>query len=96
MLPPGACAVPFHVGDDHLGVDTYDPVTQAATSHHVWRHPDGTARHAEHRFRYVWPSECDLMAQLAGLELDRRSADWAGTPFTADSAAHVSIWCKQP
>lgn len=43
-------------------------------------------------FRYIWPSECDLMAQLAGFELESRFEDWKGTPFTADSESHVSVW----
>ena len=91
-LPPGQTAVPFDVSPDHVGFDTYDPATQEATSHHYTREPDGSFRNGEHHFRYVWPSECDLMARLAGMELERRSADWRGSPFTADSEAHVSVW----
>jgi len=33
-FPPGAVAVPFEIGDDHLGFDTYDLVKQQLTSHH--------------------------------------------------------------
>ena len=91
-LPPGQTAVPFHVDDGYLGVDTYDVVTQQATSHHWTREPDGTLRRAEHRFRYVWPSELDLMARLAGLVPEHRWAGWDGSPFTADSESHVSVW----
>lgn len=47
-------------------------------------------------FRYVWPSELDLMAQLAGLEKCERWADWQGTPFTGESPSHVSVWQKTP
>jgi hypothetical protein len=43
-------------------------------------------------FRYIWPAECDLMAQLAGTDLERRSADWRGSPFTNDSESHISFW----
>ena len=42
--------------------------------------------------RYVWPAELDLMAQLAGLELAERTADWQGSPFTDDSTTHVSVY----
>jgi SAM-dependent methyltransferase len=91
-LPPGQTAVPFHVGERHAGFDTYDLTTQRGTSHHYWRQEDGTARYGYSRFRYVWPAECDLMARLAGLELEQRHADWDGTPFTADSESHVSVW----
>ncbi|MFB6891026.1 class I SAM-dependent DNA methyltransferase [Kitasatospora sp. NPDC056327] len=53
----------------------------------------GTREHTV-RFRYVWPAELDLMARLAGLTLERRFADWEGTPFAADSQAHVSVYRK--
>jgi SAM-dependent methyltransferase len=91
-LPPGQVAVPFHVGEHHAGFDTYDLTTQQGTSHHYWRHDDGTVTYGASNFRYIWPAECDLMAQLAGLELERRVADWHGTPFTDDSESHVSVW----
>ena len=65
-FPPGQAAVPFHVGDHHVGLDTYDMATQQGTSHHYTRHPDGTVTYGASNFRYIWPAECDLMAQLAG------------------------------
>jgi len=34
------------------------------------------------------------MAQLAGLELESRSANWNGDPFKATSDSHVSVWRK--
>jgi SAM-dependent methyltransferase len=93
-LPPGQVAVPFDVTDRHTGFDTYDLVTQQATSHHYSRADDGSIRYGAHHYRYVWPAECDLMAQLAGLELERRTADWHGREFTSDSQSHVSVWRK--
>ncbi|HET9842938.1 MAG TPA: class I SAM-dependent methyltransferase [Nocardioides sp.] len=93
-LPPGQQAVPFHVGKLHVGFDTYDMATQQGTSHHYTRRPDGTVEYGESNFRYLWPAECDLMAQLAGMELERRVADWQGSPFTHDSESHVSVWRK--
>lgn len=91
-LPPGQQAVPFHVGKDHAGFDTYDLTTQQGTSHHYRREPDGTVTYGASNFRYVWPGECDLMAQLAGMVLESRVADWDGSPFTDDSESHVSVW----
>ena len=91
-LVPGAVAVPFDVSDDHLGLDTYDVVTQRAVSHHLTRRPDGSFRRGTHNYRYVWPSELDLMAQLAGLEPESRHEDWSGTPFGPESTSHVSVW----
>jgi len=45
-------------------------------------------------FRYVWPSELDLMAPLAGLRLRERWDGWTRQPFTGESRQHVSIWSK--
>jgi hypothetical protein len=45
-------------------------------------------------FRYVWPAELDLMAELAGMRLRERWEDWPRKPFTSESAQHVSIWEK--
>ena len=93
-FPPGQAAVPFHVGQHHVGFDTYDMTTQQGTSHHYERHSDGTVTYGASNFRYIWPAECDLMAQLAGMELECRVADWNGEPFTNDSESHVSVWQK--
>jgi SAM-dependent methyltransferase len=91
-LPPGSCAVPFEIGDGHVGFDTYDLVSQESVSHHYRRDPDGSVRYEAGRFRYIWPAECDLMARLAGLALEARYADWRRSPFTSESERHVSIW----
>lgn len=93
-LPPGQSAIPFDVSEQHLGFDTYDLATQQAVSHHYTQEADGRFRYGRHNFRYVWPSECDLMAQLAGLEFEQRWSDWGRTPFTTDSTNQVSVWRK--
>jgi hypothetical protein len=92
-LPPGETARPFDVRDDHLGFDTFDLVNQRLVSHHYW-FDQGAVRRFQSPHRFVWPSELDLMAQLAGLELRERWADWHESPFTADSRSHVSVWQK--
>ncbi|MDN3021787.1 class I SAM-dependent methyltransferase [Streptomyces sp. S.PB5] len=92
-LPPGQNAVPFHVGSRRLGFDTYDVATQRMSSHHV-SVVDGRGTYDEIPFRYVWPAELDLMAQLAGLRLRERWAGWTREPFTSDSSGHVSVWEK--
>ena len=43
-------------------------------------------------FRYVWPSELDLMARIAGMTLLERWSDWNRQPFTGESTSHVSVW----
>ncbi|GAB3390359.1 class I SAM-dependent methyltransferase [Humibacter soli] len=91
-LPPGQIAVPFDVGESHVGFDTFDLVSQRAISHHYTRREDGSFDYVPHNYRYVWPAELDLMARLAGLEFEARYADWDRSPFTAESTSHVSVW----
>ena len=93
-LPPGSQAVPFDLSEEHLGFDTFDLVTQQAQSHHYRRGDDGRYHYGVHNFRYVWPAELDLMAQLAGMELEDRFAGWDGSAFTDESESHVSVWRK--
>ncbi|SDK90987.1 class I SAM-dependent DNA methyltransferase [Streptomyces indicus] len=94
-LPPGQTAVPFDVSERHLGFDTFDLVEQILVSHHFTRDgEDGRYRRENSRHRYAWPAELDLMAELAGLELEQRVADWDGTPFGQDSEKHISVWRK--
>lgn len=90
-LPRGETLIPFRVDDDYLGFDEYDVVTQAFTSHHL-RIVDGKAERRSIPFRYVWPAELDLMAQLAGMTLTERWGGWRREPFTSDSVSHVSVW----
>ncbi len=92
-LPPGERAVVFHVSENRWGIDEIDVVTQSAVSHHFWI-KDGEAGTFKTPFRYVWPAELDLMAQLAGMRLRERWGGWKGEPFTADSEMHVSVWEK--
>lgn len=93
-MAPGIGLAPMHFDEGHLVFDTYDVATQECVSHHYRPSADGSTRYGSGRFRYVWPAECDLMAQLAGLELESRWADWVGSTFTAGSTSHVSIWRK--
>ncbi len=93
-LPPGQTIRPFTVTPAHLGFDEYEVATQIAISHHYWL-LDGEFEVFSAPFRYVWPSELDLMARLAGLTLRERWSDWARSPFTSDSTQHVSVW-EQP
>ncbi len=92
-LPPGQTAVPFDVGPTGWAYDVYDVATQAMSSNYV-EVRDGRGRHRSIPFRYVWPAELDLMAELAGLRLRERWAGWAREPFTSDSTHHVSVWGK--
>jgi len=93
-LPPGETYHVFDVSPTHWGIDEYDVADQGLISHH-YETVDGRMRRVSMPFRYVWPSELDLMAQLAGMELRERWADWNREPFTGESRKHVSVW-EQP
>ena len=92
-LPPGETIRPFTVTPSKLGFDEYDIARQGLISHHysvvggefqLWSIP----------FRYVWPSELDLMARIAGMTLRERWSGWEREPFTSESMQHVSVWEK--
>ncbi len=91
-LPPGRQGTVFAAEPGYLGVDTYDVVRQHLVSHHVRMDDDRRARVFRSPHRYAWPAELDLMAQLAGLELESRHADWTGGEFAAESRSHVSVY----
>jgi SAM-dependent methyltransferase len=93
-LPPGERYVIFNFSENHWGIDEYDVANQGLISHHFQRKADGTIEKSSGPFRYVWPAELDLMAQLAGLELRERWAGWGREPFTSESTNHVSVWAK--
>src|SRR5215212_10020223 len=92
-LPPGETVRPFTVTRTRLGFDEYDVVSQGLISHHYWL-VDDKLEGLSMPFRYVWPSELDLMARLAGMTLRERWKDWRREPFTAESTKHVSVWEK--
>jgi SAM-dependent methyltransferase len=104
-LEPGGCFVVevgtrprerlsvFDLSDTHVGVDEYDADTQRLVSHH-FSLIDGQWQRISMPFRAVSPAELDLMAQLAGMRLRERWADWDRSPFTSESTKHVSVWEK--
>jgi SAM-dependent methyltransferase len=92
-LPAGQNVVPFHVSPTRWAFDIYDVATQAMSSNYV-EVVDGRGEYRSIPFRYVWPAELDLMAQLAGLRLRERWDGWTREPFTSKSGQHVSIWEK--
>jgi hypothetical protein len=93
-LPAGETVIPFHVSDERIGFDEYDIANQGLISHHLEITPDGRAIRNSIPFRYAWPAEYDLMAQLAGLHLQDRWSGFKREPFTSTSRKHVSVWAK--
>jgi hypothetical protein len=92
-LPAGETFHVFHAGEDSWGIDEYEVASQRLTSHHL-EVVDGRLERTSIPFRYVWPSELDLMAELAGMSLHERWGGWRSEPFTSDSRQHVSVWMK--
>ena len=76
---------------EHVGYEEYDVATQIAFSHHRWV-IDGRPATFSTPHRYVWPSELDLMARLAGMTLRERWSGWNREPFTGESRNHISVW----
>ena len=100
VMVPALAAAPggdaFHVrraDEAALAFDEYDVANQGLVSHYV-DFVDGRAERASIPFRYVWPAELDLMAELAGMRLRDRWGGWRREPFTSDSTTHVSTWEK--
>jgi SAM-dependent methyltransferase len=93
-LPPGEDARVFSHAPGYVGFDRYtDFVAQQAMSHHFTA-DESHGHEFRTPFRYVWPSELDLMAKLARMSLRDRWAGWDRSPFTGESMSHVSIWEK--
>ena len=93
-VPPGETSRVFTLDLDHVGIETFDDlVGQIASSHH-WVEIDGRLTRHSAPYRYVWPSELDLMARLAGLRPRDRWAGWTKEPFTSDSTSQVAVFEK--
>ena len=92
-LPPGETLLPLYVSETGWGYDEYDVANQGLVSHH-FELVDGRVERSSIPFRYAWPSELDLMAELAGMTLRERWSGWKREPFTSESRQHVSVWGK--
>jgi hypothetical protein len=89
----GQSLVTSEIGVDRLRIDAsvVDPVRQLIRAQQLVLTEQGVRLYPL-EIRYVWPSEMDLMAGLAGLELVERWSDWTHTPFTASSSKHISVY----
>jgi SAM-dependent methyltransferase len=74
-----------------IDVTQHDPLRQQVTTQHVLIGKEGIVL-LPVQLRYAWPSELDLMATLAGLQLEARLGGWSGEPFVASSPSHVSVY----
>jgi len=85
----------YDVGLDHVRIeaDTFDRATQHIKENHVEIRESGIKLFPAF-LRYVWPSEMDLMARIAGLRLKDRFGDWTGVPFDKQSENHIAVYQK--
>ena len=74
-----------------LDVSLHDAEAQVVESQHMVIREDGV-RLIPIRARYAWPSELDLMAELAGLRFRERWGGWGREPFAGSSQNHISVW----
>ena len=86
--------MPFIVRDGYVGLDEYTDLThrQQFRSRHLHRRADGAFDETWLPFRFVWPAELDLMAQIAGLTLRERWGGWNRESFTAASTNQVVVY----
>jgi len=91
---PGHLGRVFTLDPDHVGIETFDDLAgQIAWSHH-WLEVEGRLIRHSAPYRYVWPSELDLMARITGFRLRDRWAGWDQAPFTSDSENQVVVFEK--
>ena len=93
-MPPTEHGRVFTMEPDHVGIDTIDDFVGQIQSSHHWMRVDGRMVQHSAPYRYVWPSELDLMARVAGIRLQDRWADWHRAPFTSDSESQVAVFEK--
>jgi SAM-dependent methyltransferase len=95
-VPPGEAGRIIALDPDHVGVETFDDlVGQVAWSRHWFQVRGRLVRHSA-PYRYVWPSELDLMARITGFRLRDRWAGWDRAPFTSGSLSQVAVFEKLP
>jgi SAM-dependent methyltransferase len=93
-VAPGELGRVFSLEDDHVGIETFDDIAgQISWSHHWTQDGDALRRHSA-PYRYVWPSELDLMARVAGLRLRERWAGWNREPFDPNGVGQVVVYEK--
>jgi SAM-dependent methyltransferase len=90
-LPPDETSLVFTATPTHIGIGEYDIANQIEVSRHWWVIDEGLKAFSSSH-RYVWPSELDLMARIAGMTLRERWSDWYRVPFTSESRSHISVW----
>jgi len=93
-LPPGEAGRVFTLTKDHVAIETFDDLVGQVTWSHHWMQVEGRLVRHSAPYRYVWPSELELMGQLAGLRLRDRWEDWHRGRFTSTSEQQIAVFEK--
>jgi hypothetical protein len=93
-LPPGEIGRVFTLEADHVGIETFDDLVEQVTWSHHWMEVDGHLVRHSAPYRFVWPSELELMGKMAGFQLHERWANWTREPFTSESMEQVAVFKK--
>ncbi len=104
FVPSGEPAgVEYHESDRDDGdggrvltVSTRDPRAQTVTGVHIHTPAVGPTQRLPWSIRYLHPSQLDELCTDVGLTLVSRWGDWAQTPFTSVSEAHISVYTLVP
>lgn len=82
------------LGEDNVDISAtiHDPSTQRITFREVRMSGCEGLSVLPVEIRYIHPSEMDLMAALAGLELLERFGDWDRGAFGPGSTRHISVY----
>jgi SAM-dependent methyltransferase len=93
FLSKGQSVRARQISTEHVSflVAKHDPIAQRIIQQEVVITDQGT-RLFPLQIRYAWPSELDLMAQLAGMRLRHRWGGWRREAFTAESGKHISVY----
>ncbi len=81
----------IEVDEVRLGVLRHDAATQKIEQSHVTLSPAGIRLDPVEQ-RYAWPTELDLIAQLADLQLKGRWGGWSREPYDSTSELHISVY----
>lgn len=84
----------YAVEETYLGFDKYDRINQLLTSYQYDLSGE-KVNSFQSKHRYVWPSELELMGQLAGLELVAKWGGWEGEPLTGEADNCILVWKKR-